>query len=344
MNDKRVTIDDVAKRAGVSRQTVSRAINNLNGISAATRQRVLKIAAEMDYRPSGIARGLANAAQRTRTLGVVLPTVDNEFYSSVLHGVEEMASALGYNVFLCDTNEDPEQERQKISSLMELWIDGVIICSSRLEDEALGQIAAQIRPLVLINRVFQHPNAANVLVDDQQGTIGAVEHLISLGHERIGMIMGLPISRSNMLRLSGYRQAMATAGLAVDEEWLVHSSAQVDGGYTAAKDLLSRHPELSALVVYNDLRAAGVLRACKEMDIRVPEDLSVVSHDNIALSSLLIPSLTTINIPSFELGRQGFALLMRMLEDETLTLDPVQLAPELVIRESSGRFVQKEHD
>ena len=334
MQEKRVTIDDVAAAVGVSRQTVSRAINNLDGISEQTRERVLQTARELGYRPSNIARGLANANQQTRTLGIVLPSVDNEFYAAILHGIESQTSKLGYQLFLCSTEEDPQTEFQKIQSLFSLWIDGLILCSSRMDDAQLEQICNQIRPVVSINRAFEHPNAGNVLIDDFNGTKQAVTHLITSGHQKIGLIQGLPFSRSGQLRKAGYEAALTEAHLPVEESRSIFSSAAIDSGYHAAKKLLQNHPDLTALAVYNDVRAAGVLRACKEMNYRIPDDLAIISHDNIALSSLLIPSLSTVDIPKEELGLQAIQMMMAMLESKDLQPETIQLTPQLVLRES----------
>ncbi|MCD6474996.1 MAG: LacI family DNA-binding transcriptional regulator [Anaerolineaceae bacterium] len=335
MKEKRVTIDDVAKATGVSRQTVSRAINNLAGISPITRERILKTANEMGYRPSGIARGLANSDQHTKTLGIVLPTIDNEFYSAILHGIEDHSSALGYNVFLCDTNEDPQEEFRKIQSLYSLWIDGLIICSSRLNDKQLSIIADQFRPIVLVNRAFQHPTVGNVLIDDRSGTVQAVQHLIDQGHTKIGIILGLEFSRSSQLRCQGYIDTMEQKKLIIKPQWSIHSGAKINSGYLAARHLLTASPELTAIVVYNDVRAAGVLRACNDLNIGIPRDIAIVSHDNIALSSLLIPSLTTVDIPKYQLGYQAITMMMSMLEDKNLQPDTINLSPNLIIRESS---------
>lgn len=335
MNDKRVTIDDVAAAAGVSRQTVSRAINNLPGISQSTRDHILTLAKTMGYRPSGIARGLANANQRTRTIGVVVPTIDNEFYAAVLHGIEDLTSSHGYNVFLCNTNEDPREEFRKIQSLFSLWIDGLIICSSRLDDQALREIARQFRPVILLNREFHHPHVGNVLINDTQGTEEAVTHLIHQGHTRIGMMLGMPVSRSSENRRIGYENAMRAASLAIQPDWLLHTGAHLDAAYHAGKAFLQSHPALTALVVYNDVRAAGVLRACAELGIPVPGQLSIVSHDNITLSSLVIPSLTTVDIPKYEMGRSGALMMLAMLNDKNLQPDTIRLSPHLIVRESS---------
>jgi DNA-binding LacI/PurR family transcriptional regulator len=146
MQEKKVTIDDVAAAAGVSRQTVSRAINNLDGINEITRQQVLSVAEKLGYQPSRLARSLASANQQTRTLGVILPSVDNEFYATVLRGIESNASQQGYQLLLCSTDEDPETEYAKVQSLFSAWIDGLILVSSRMTDEQLSDICERTRP------------------------------------------------------------------------------------------------------------------------------------------------------------------------------------------------------
>ena len=334
MQDKRVTIDNVAAAVGVSRQTVSRAINNLTGISKTTREKVLKTARELGYRPSNIARGLANADQKTRTLGIVLPSVDNEFYAAILHGIESQTSKLGYQLFMCISEEDPETEFHKVQSLFSLWIDGLILCSSRMNDLQLQQICDQFNPVVLINRAFPHPHAGNVLIDDFTGTYKAVQHLIKKGHRKIGFILGLPYSRSSQLRHQGYKAAMNDANLSIEDSWCVDTNASIDSGYHAARKLLNRHPELTALAIYNDVRAAGVLRTCKEMNLKVPEHVAIISHDNIALSSLLIPSLSTVDIPKEELGRQAIQMMMSMLDHPGSPVETIKLTPQLILRES----------
>lgn len=334
MQDKRVTIDDVAAAVGVSRQTVSRAINNLTGISKTTREKVLKTARELGYRPSNIARGLANADQKTRTLGIVLPSVDNEFYAAILHGIESQTSKLGYQLFMCTSEEDPQTEFQKAQSLFSLWIDGLILCSSRMDDGQLQQICDQFNPVVLINRAFSHPHAGNVLIDDFTGTYKAVQHLIEKGHRKIGFILGLPYSRSSQLRHQGYEAAMNEANLDIKDSWCLDTDAAIDSGYHGARKLLDQHPDLTALVVYNDVRAAGVLRACKEMSLDIPKHIEVISHDNIALSSLLIPSISTIDIPKEELGRQAIQMMMSMLDHPGSSAETIKLTPQLILRES----------
>ena len=335
MLDKKITIDDVAAAAGVSRQTVSRAINDLDGISGATRQRILTIAAELGYQPSRLARGLASASQQTRTLGVVLPSVDNEFYATVLRGIETKASQYGYQLLLCSTDEDPETEYAKIQSLFSAWIDGLILLSSRMTDEQLTDICQRTRPVVLINRLFPHPNAGNVVIDDFNGTYTATMHLINQGgHKDIAFLLGLPYARSSQLRQRGYQSALHDSDIPLIPAYQQHTDAHIESGYHAARRLLCDHPEITALLVYNDVRTAGVLRACKELGISIPDQLSIISHDNISLSSLLIPSLTTVDIPKQSLGEAAIDMMLSMMEEPSMTPETRTFTPKLIIRES----------
>jgi LacI family transcriptional regulator len=313
---------------------VSRAINDLDGISDATRQRILAIAADLGYQPSRLARGLASASQQTRILGVVLPSVDNEFYATVLRGIESKASQYGYQLLLCSTDEDPAIEYAKIQSLFSAWIDGLILLSSRMTDEQLTDICGRTRPVVLINRQFAHPNAGNVVIDDFNGTYAATMHLINQGHKDIAFLLGLPYARSSQLRQRGYQTALNDSGIPLIPAYQQHTDAHIESGYHTAKTLLSDHPDITGLVVYNDVRAAGVLRACKELGIAIPDQLSIISHDNIALSSLLIPSLTTVDIPKQALGEAAIDMMLSMMEDPTKTPETLTFTPKLIIRES----------
>lgn len=334
MQEKKITIDDVAAVAGVSRQTVSRAINDLDGISDATRQRILTIAVELGYQPSRLARGLASASQQTRTLGVVLPSVDNEFYATVLRGIESKASQYGYQLLLCSTDEDPAIEYAKIHSLFSAWIDGLILLSSRMTDEQLTDICERTRPVVLINRAFTHANAGNVVIDDFSATYAAVMHLINQGHKNIAFLLGLPYARSSQLRQRGYQAALEASGISLIPAYQQHTDAHIESGYHTAKKLLSDYPEITALLVYNDVRAAGVLRACKELGISIPDQLSIISHDNIALSSLLIPSLTTVDIPKQSLGEAAIDMMLSMMENPAVTPETLTFTPKLIVRET----------
>jgi LacI family transcriptional regulator len=340
MDRKRVTIEDVARAASVSRQTVSRAMNDMGEISPQTRARVLRIAEEMGYRPSGIARGLAT--RRTRTLGLVVPDVANPFFSDVARGAEHVAYTAGYNVFLCNTDEDPQRELAVLQSLEEKRVDGVVLCSSRLDNDELRAVVARHSAVVLVNRrlgpIDRENGVGTVMLDDMVGGRMVAQHLLDSGHRAVGFLAGPPASRSGRSRAEGYRAALADAGLTYNPEWVVFCPADVDGGHRAARDLLTDHPELTALFCYNDLVAVGALHACADLERRVPDDLAVAGFDDILLAALVTPPLTTCRVPRYELGGQAMRLLLNQIDgssDEARPCDEIVLRPELVVRTSA---------
>ena len=333
MNSKRVTIQDVAAAAGVSRQTVSRAINNRGEISPETRAEILRIAEEMDYRPSSIARGLAT--QRTGTLGLVVPDVANPFFAEVARGAESEAYAAGYNVFLCNTDEDPQREIAVLRSLEEKRVDGVMLCSSRLDDDTLHDSLSHHASVVLVNRRLNGYEFGCVLIDDAQGGQNITRHLLESGHRAIGFLTGPPASRSGQKRVEGYCAAMAEAGIVFDPNWVRSCPPSVEGGHKVAEGLLSDHPEITALFCYNDLVAIGALQASHDLALTIPDDLAIVGFDDIPVAALVTPALTTCHVSRYEMGVKAMNMLMERINGCTTECQQVVLQPELIIRASA---------
>ena len=331
----RVTMADVAHEVGVSMMTVSRVINHKGDVSEVTRRRVLEAIERLDYCPSGIARGLAT--RRTGTLGLVVPDVANPFFAEVARGVEHVAYAEGYNVFLCNTDEDPERELAVLNSLEEKRVDGLVLCSSRLESEDLRLVVDSHPAVVLVNRRLNGAGeqVRAVLVDDVLGGRLTAGHLVSRGHRAIGLLAGPEGSRSGRCRLQGYQAILAEAGLKLDAGWVQSCAPMADAGCAAARALLDAHPELTALLCYNDLVAVGVLRAAAELGRGVPQDLAVVGFDDIALAALVTPPLTTCRVPRHELGVRAVKLLLDQIRGESAGSEEIVLQPELVVRESA---------
>jgi LacI family transcriptional regulator len=331
----RATIVDVAREAGVSTMTVSRVINDRDDVSTTTRQRVLDAVERLGYRPSGIARGLAT--RHTGTLGLVVPDIANPFFAEVARGVEQVAYARGYNVFLCNTDEDPFRELDVLGSLEEKRVDGIVLCSSRLTGEDLQMVVGAYPAVVLVNRRASWPGqqVSAVLVDDVMGGHLAVAHLLDRGHRMIGFLSGPAGSHSGQERLAGYVAEMASVGLAPEQGWVEPGAPTAEQGCAAALRLLRSHPELTALICYNDLVAVGVLRACRELGRRVPGDLALVGFDDIPAAALVTPALTTCRIPRHELGAKAMGLLLDQICGETVPGGEVVLEPELVVRASA---------
>jgi len=327
----RITIRHVAERAGVSRQTVSRAINDRPGIDPETRKRVLAVAREMGYRPSNLARGLKT--NRTSTIGLVVPDIANPFFAEVARGASEVAYAGAYSVLLCNTEEEPDREWDTLQMLEDHRVDGLLLISSRLDSERLLRATEIYAPVVLVNRQVQpRPGVGCVLADDEGAAEIAVAHLIERGHRCIGMLGGSPGSHSGRERRRGYYLGMQNAGLECPERWYAPCTPTVEGGRLAAYDLLRANPELTALLAYNDLVAVGTLQACAALGSRVPERCAIVGWDDIVFASYVSPPLTTMRMPKYRIGEEAMSLLFALIREPGQTPEPVVLEAELVVR------------
>ncbi|MGC9361137.1 MAG: LacI family DNA-binding transcriptional regulator [Anaerolineae bacterium] len=326
------TIRDVAERAGVSRQTVSRAINDKGEISPETRARVLEIAREMGYWPNRLARGLRT--QRTQTIGLVVPDIANPFFAEVARGASEVAYGEGYSVVLSNTNEQPDREQQALRTLASHQVDGLLLVSSRLDEDQLEEAAKRWRPMVLVNRrISAIPGVASVMVDDVAAAVEAVRYLASTGRSPITFLSGLPGSRSGAARREGFTKASAEEGLA--DATSVYCAPTFEGGLQAAMGVLRGQPKPGALLAYNDLVALGALEACRRSGVAVPEDCAVVGWDDVIFAAYVWPSLTTVRQPKSELGARAMLTLLSLINDPDTAPATVQMRAELVVRGSA---------
>jgi LacI family transcriptional regulator len=334
MRKRRITVGDVARAAGVSLMTVSRAINGREGIGEETRARILELAQQMGYRPSQIARSLAT--RQTATLGLVVPDVSNPFFAHIARGAEDAAHENGYSVFLLNSAEDAARERSALDSLWQKEVDGVILCSSRLPQDELQIYFERFPQIVLVNREMetQQSNVATINVDDRAGAEMAVRHLAESGRQRIAFIAGPETSVSGQRRLYGYKAGLATYSLSFEKTRLEYCPPTTQGGLEAALKLLEAHPALDAILAYNDLVAVGALQACKERRKSVPAEVAVIGADDIPLASLVQPMLSTLHVNQYEIGRATIALLMEMFEENSGLGRAMSIRPELVLRES----------
>ncbi|MCU0508756.1 MAG: LacI family transcriptional regulator [Anaerolineae bacterium] len=333
MNTRRVNISDVAREAGVSSQTVSRALNNKGEISVETRQRVLEIVRRLGYRPNTLARGLVT--QKTCTLGLVVPDIANPFFSEVARGAEDAAHFAGYSLLLCNAMEDPEREMEALRTLEAQRVDGILLCSSRLAAPKLEALLGRLPPVVLANREPASEAMHSVSIDDEFGALAAMRHLLRSGRRQVGLLAGPPASSSGARRTAGHRAALAEAGLPARPELIVPCAPHLEGGVEGATALLTRYPEIDALLCYNDLVAVGALQACAGLDRRVPEDVAVVGFDDIPLAALVTPPLTTLRSDRRMLGAELVRLMLQALEGCPGGCENVVLKPELIVRASA---------
>jgi len=332
LTPKSVTIADVAKKAGVSTMTVSRAINNKGEITEATRQKVLQAAADLAYRPSRIARSLVT--RRTMQIGLVVPDITNPFFSQIALGAQNAAWEAGYNLLLLNTMEDLEREEAILDLLEESQVDGVILCSSRLPATHLERQLTKQPATVLINRRVEGGAAGLIYVNDEFGARRAVNHLIAGGREKIALLSGPPQSFSGRHRRQGYIKALEIAGLPIDENLQIPCDPTPEGGLAACTTLLKRHSDVEALFCYNDLVAVGALQACAALGRTVPDDIAVIGVDDIPLASLISPRLTTLKTPKYDIGLSAVELLLQCLQGQN-EQPPRFFEQKFVVRESA---------
>lgn len=331
---RKLTIEDVAHAAGVSRQTVSRAINNKGEISPATKKRVLQAVKDLGYRPNRLAQGMVT--QRTRTVGLIIPDILNPFFPEVARGVQDIAREHEYNVFLCNTDDDPEVEKKIFHSLVAQGVDGIIDLGCALTDNDLITFADTYHPIVMTNRFINHANINLLIVDNSHGAALAARHFIENQHVAVGMITNERInSFSQVRRVQGFRDTLAAHGLPHDDGIMQVAPPTIAGGYRATQQLLTRQPHFTGIFAYNDLMALGAIRACHDMGLGIPEDISIIGFDDIHLASIASPSLTSVRVDKYAIGIKTMTRILAMLDKPTTPFPQQDMPIELVVRESS---------
>lgn len=330
----RVSIKDVARVAGVSHSTVSRALAGSPLIPEKTRRRIERVAQKLGYTPNAIARGLVT--QHTRAVGVIVTSIADPFVAEIVHGIEQVAGDKGYRVVLGMSHNDPDREVNAVKALREWRVDAVIVASSRvgaLYQPLLKDIGA---PIVLINNQNQQKSRMihSVIVDDVRGGELATQHLLALGHRVIGHVRGPAGYRAAQNRLAGYRRALHRAGMAYDRALVCQGDGRVSGGGQIVQ-LLEHRPLPTAVFCYNDMTAIGALRALKQRGVRVPQDISLVGFDNIVFATYVDPSLTTIAQPMFEMGQAAMHMALRLMHDPRATVEDIVIQGTLIVREST---------
>jgi len=329
------TLKELAARARVHPSTVSRVVNQDPGlrIAPATRTRIEALLRETEYRPNGVARGLK--LRQTMVLAVVIPDITNPFFGGLFRGIEDGAAPRGYQVLLCNTDGSPDRQRAHLHSLIARRVDGVILASSFLKDPAVRWLRHQRIPYVLVNRFSDEGLDPFVGSDDVAGARLATQHLISLGHVRIGHLAGQATVSTGVLRRRGFLAAMADAGLPSPPELQAESGFVEEGGIRAMERLLALSEPPTALFAVTDMVAAGVYSVARHRGLRVPEDLAVIGYNDIPLAGRLIPGLTTVHVPIHEFGSAAARLLLEQIESGRVSPRQVVYAPELLVRAST---------
>lgn len=322
-----VTIYDVAKAAGVSASTVSRAMSLPGIVEASTRDRVLRTATNLGYQPNRAARGLITG--RTGNLGLIVPDLSNPFFPDVVKAIQARARESDYSLFLADTDEVSSAELGLVRALAK-QVDGIILCSPRMSSDEM-RTAAESSTVVMVNRRGSHVPA--ITIDNAGGMRQAVAHLVALGHERIGFVAGPRRSWSNRERLRGLRAATTAAGVELVEVGTV--PPHFEGGFSAADLVVAT--KVTAVIAYNDVVALGLMSRLSARGIAVPDKMSVVGVDDIAMSGMFTPALTTVAIPKEEVGRAAVELLLELLENpDSRTPARREMPTHLLVRQTTG--------
>lgn len=336
----RTTIKDIARYTGLSVTTVSLALRSDKGhrLSDKTIKLVRKAARELNYRPNQLAVGLIT--QKTKTIGLIIPDIENHFFTGVAKGAETSCQNNGYNILFSSTNDNPKEDLTYLQVMMDWGVDGIIFSMAAntdadSADKCLKMIGQSGVPVILLDRKFEENCVTSVLIDHEMGGYLATNHLLELGHRRIGCItgpMGLITSRERMF---GYIHALQSHEICMDSSLVVEGDYKVDSGYRAAKQLHNKG--VDAIFACNDMMAFGVYKYMYEQGLSVPKDLSVVGFDNASFSDMIMPPLTTIHQPIQELGHAAVRKLLQLINEPGSVCENEVFQPELVIRDSTRK-------
>jgi len=330
---RNVTLKDVAQDAGVSVKTVSNVVNNWPYVSDELRQKVLETIDRLGYRPSRVAQSLVTG--KTKTIGIVLPDISNPFFGMAIRGYEDIFSQAGYNLFLCNTDENSEKETNTLETLLGRGVDAIMLWGSQTCGEDLYNLVEEL-PIVSIdcNISESRTNSTAILVDNEKGGEIATSHLIKNNRLPIAHLSGPSHRYTAMLRLAGYHRAIENANIQINRNLILEGQPSIQGGYRSAIKLFQSGIP-GSIFCYNDLMAIGAMMAAEEYGLRVPNEIAIVGFDDVFLSSLVTPSLTTIRIDQYQLGKMAGLMLLERINNPLLENKEIMFPIELQIRESS---------
>lgn len=330
------TLKDVAELAGVDVSTASRVLNGASfRVRENTRQKVLAAARQVGYQPNALARSLR--VGKTNIFALLVPDITNPFFAELSKGAEDATASYGYSLILCNTEDRPEPEEEYIRALRERQIDGFLVATAHNGGTNALKLIESNYPVVLVNRRIRGLRTGFVVADDTNGAKEAVRYLLELGHRRIAHIAGYSHADTAKRRLSAYRSVMSAQDLGgVAEDLVVQSDYTFKGGQDAMARLLDLPDRPTAVFVANDIMALGALTIAQTRRVRVPEDISIIGFNDIALAQYSYPRLTTVRTPSYEMGALAAQMLLRMVKGEDASPSGITMRSELVIRDSTA--------
>ena len=338
---RKLTIEDVARQAGVSISTVSRVMNNTDYIADAKRKKVEQAIATLDYRPNALARGLKQ--MKTDSIGLILSDLQNPFWLMVLEGIEDACQEAGYSLLILNSRDDAEKESKNIKEFLMRQLDGIIINPASSTNPLFPALAAEAFPLVFLNRRVKGAAADTVVADNIKGTMLAISHLAALGKKRIAIFLYPANGISpRQERLDGYKQALAAHGLAIEPE-LIRIVESTEDCLAAIETMAAGSGKPDAILSTNSRLTLEILDALGKLNLAVPRDIALLGYDETEWSKHLNPPLTTIRQPAYEMGHAAAERLILAIATkrlgETRQPETVQLEPSLVVRESCGEML-----
>lgn len=329
---RRPTMNDVARRAAVSKATVSHVINNTRFVEEATRQRVLQAIMELGYRPNNVARSLTT--RRTGTIGMIISDASNLFFGEMLRGVEDILQPENYGLIVCNTDETLERESHYLELLLRHQVEGIIAAATSQPWIELGQAKVQHTPIVFVDRAFEGLQGPYVGVNNFRGAYLGTRHLIECGHRKIGIVAGFQRLSTMRERLAGFRQALQEHAIPLPDEWVIPCPLSIDAGREATRHILSLPDRPTALFLNNNLLSLGALVALKELGLRCPIDIALLGFDDHPWAAVSDPPLTVVRQPARRLGQVAAQTLCALIAGAQPPPARIVLECELVLRES----------
>ncbi len=330
---RRISIKDVAAAAGVTHSTVSRAMRHSPLVNQETGDRIRRIAGELGYSASALARGLVT--NRTQTIGVVVTRIADPFVAEIVSGIEETGHHYGYSVFLANSNAEPEREIKVVRSFAEHRVDGIVVTSSRVGTLYLPMLSEMHVPIVLINNQYPGEFVHSVMIANAEAAREATNHLIGQGHRLIAYLGDRYGHQSDTERFAGYRQALEQAGLPFQPELVSHGDGRPAGGEQAMRKLLALPEPPTAVFCYNDMSALGAMKSIRAAGLEIPVDVSVVGFDDLLVAQYVFPPLTTVRQPRHQMGALAMETLRQLMGGEQ-PAECMRLPGELIVRESTA--------
>ncbi|GLB53419.1 LacI family transcriptional regulator [Neptunitalea chrysea] len=340
---EKVTIYDIAKALNITAATVSRALNNNPKISEATRTLVIETAKKMNYEQNRFA--LALKSGKSNNVGVVVPFINRNFFSSIIRGIEEELYPKGYHVIICQTHEDTKKEEETVQNLLNAQVDGILMSVSKTTQQLrhFKKVLKSNTPLVFFDRIKEIDGVSTVTIDDFQGGYIATKHLIDMGCTRIAhatVDLALDIYK---YRFEGYKEALNDHGIPFKEEYIIKTKSDIDAGEKAIKKLMKLKNAPDAIFSASDFAALGAIQELTKLGVKVPNEFAVVGFSNEPFTQFMELSITTVDQSPVEMGKMAARVFLEQMKEPTLKImKKVELSPELIVRKSSSSLTAKQ--